>query len=131
MLKSKSLSSLFNFLLIIYHYRRLVRESIANNDHQRVNQILNCLVQDYCYSIIPNSRNGGLIALAAAAIALGSNDVPIYLDVIVPPILSCFTDPESRVRYYACESMYNIAKVARGEILKFFNEIFDAISKVI
>ena len=26
--------------------------------------------------------------------------------------------------------MYNIAKVAKGEILLFFNEIFDALSKV-
>jgi hypothetical protein len=26
--------------------------------------------------------------------------------------------------------MYNIAKVAKGEILLFFNEIFDALAKV-
>jgi hypothetical protein len=26
--------------------------------------------------------------------------------------------------------MYNIAKVAKGEILPFFNEVFDALSKV-
>jgi vacuole morphology and inheritance protein 14 len=35
------------------------------------------------------------------------------------------------VRYYACESLYNVAKVARGDVLKYFNEIFDALSKVI
>lgn len=27
------------------------------------------------------------------------------------PVLHCLDDPESRVRYYACESLYNIAKV--------------------
>ena len=48
----------------------------------------------------------------------------------MPPVLSCFTDQDSRVRYYACESMYNITKIARGLILKYFNEIFDALSKV-
>ena len=42
----------------------------------------------------------------------------------------CFGDQDSRVRYYACESMYNIAKVARGSILRYFNELFDAMSKV-
>jgi vacuole morphology and inheritance protein 14 len=53
-----------------------------------------------------------------------------YLESIVPPVLACFGDPESRVRYYACESMYNIAKVARGSVLRYFNELFDAMSKV-
>lgn len=48
----------------------------------------------------------------------------------MPPVLACFTDQDARVRYYACESMYNIAKVAKGEILLFFNEIFDALCKV-
>lgn len=45
-------------------------------------------------------------------------------------MLACFSDQDARVRYYACESMYNIAKVAKGEVLLFFNEIFDALSKV-
>ena len=45
-------------------------------------------------------------------------------------MLACFTDQDARVRYYACESMYNIAKVAKGEILFFFNDVFDALCKV-
>lgn len=48
----------------------------------------------------------------------------------MPPVLACFDDIDARVRYYACESMYNIAKVAKGEILLYFNQIFDALSKV-
>jgi len=46
-------------------------------------------------------------------------------------VLACFTDQDARVRYYACESMYNIAKVAKGEVLPYFNDIFDALCKVI
>ena len=49
----------------------------------------------------------------------------------MPPVLACFTDQDARVRYYACESMYNIAKVAKGELLLFFNDVFDALSKVV
>ncbi len=45
-------------------------------------------------------------------------------------MLSCFKDQDTRVRYYACEALYNIAKVARGDILIFFNRIFDELSKV-
>ena len=57
-------------------------------------------------------------------------EVAQYLKEIVPPVLACFSDQDARVRYYACESMYNIAKVAKGEILLFFNEVFDALCKV-
>lgn len=45
-------------------------------------------------------------------------------------MLACFQDQDARVRYYACEAMYNIAKVAKGEILVYFNHIFDALCKV-
>lgn len=34
------------------------------------------------------------------------------------------------MRYYACEAMYNIAKVAKGEILVYFNNIFDQLCRV-
>ena len=54
----------------------------------------------------------------------------MYLSLLVPPVLSCFFDQDSRVRYYACEALYNIAKVARETILPFFNDIFDGLSKV-
>ncbi|KAI6779673.1 uncharacterized protein J7T54_007716 [Emericellopsis cladophorae] len=45
-------------------------------------------------------------------------------------VLACFTDQDARVRYYACEAMYNIAKVAKGEILVYFNSIFDQLCKL-
>lgn len=63
------------------------------------------------------------------AVGLGPRLV-MHLKDIVPPILSNFQDHDSRVRYYACEAMYNVAKVARGAILAWFNEIFDALTKL-
>lgn len=60
-----------------------------------------------------------------------AQDVARYLEEIVPPVLACFSDQDARVRYYACESMYNIAKVAKGEILLYFNQVFDALCKVL
>lgn len=59
-----------------------------------------------------------------------TQELPRQLEKIVPPVLACFTDQDARVRYYACEAMYNIAKVAKGEILIYFNDIFDALCKV-
>lgn len=81
---------------------KLIRENIGNPS--RVKAILNSLINDFAYSALPNSKNGGLIALAAAAIALGTAHIVEYLDLIVPPILSCLLDADGKVRYYACES---------------------------
>lgn len=61
---------------------------------------------------------------------MGPIEVAAYLDDIVHPVLACFGDQDARVRYYACESMYNIAKVAKGEILLYFNELFDILCKL-
>jgi len=49
---------------------------------------------------------------------------------LVKPVLACFRDADSQVRYYSCEALYNIVKVTRGSVLPFFNEVFDALSKV-
>ncbi|KIS71374.1 uncharacterized protein UMAG_01274 [Mycosarcoma maydis] len=109
---------------------RQVRECLAKGDRARVNLI----VQQLCslLSASPqnvNARNGGLIGLAGIAIALGVEIAP-FLEQIAKPVLACFNDPDSKIRYFACESFYNIAKVCKGEILVYFNEIFDALSKL-
>ncbi|KAI6634594.1 hypothetical protein MCOR08_004531 [Pyricularia oryzae] len=109
---------------------RSIRELVASKDHERIKAILDQLCADYAYAChLPHARNGGLIGLAAAAIALGP-ELPRYLATIVPPVLACFGDQDARVRYYACEALYNIAKVAKGEILKYFNAIFDSLCKL-
>ncbi|KAK3674501.1 hypothetical protein LTR78_005587 [Recurvomyces mirabilis] len=108
----------------------VIRNALAENNHDRIAKIVHQLCHDYAYAVHqPHARNGGLIGLAAAAIALGS-EVARYLKEIVPPVLACFSDQDARVRYYACESMYNIAKVAKGEILVYFNDVFDALCKL-
>lgn len=108
---------------------RIVRECHQNGDATRINQIIDQLIDLF----VPTSnalhvRNGGLIGLAATAIALGVEIAP-YMPKFMDPLLACFSDLENRVRYFACESMYNIAKVSKGEILIYFNPIFDALSK--
>ncbi|KAL7923138.1 vacuolar protein 14 C-terminal Fig4p binding domain-containing protein [Trichoderma austrokoningii] len=109
---------------------KVIRDLVASGSFERIKDILEQLCNDYAYAVHqPHARNGGLIGLAAAAIALGTA-LPDYLVNIVPPVLACFTDQDARVRYYACEAMYNIAKVAKGEILTYFNSIFDQLCKL-
>lgn len=49
---------------------------------------------------------------------------------MVPPILSKLSDPDNKVRYYACESLFNISRTTKQHILKYFNEIFDEMCKL-
>ncbi|KAK0547961.1 hypothetical protein OC846_004648 [Tilletia horrida] len=110
---------------------RQVRECLAKNELARIDLIVHqlCALLASSPPHNLNARNGGLIGLAGIAIALGVRIAP-YLEQIVPPVLTCFADPDNKIRYFACESFYNIAKVCKGEILIYFNDIFDALSKL-
>lgn len=106
---------------------KMVRDFQAKNKTLETRKLLRVLGQDFVLSNNLNSRKGGLIGLAAIAVALGK-DTSLCVDELVLPVLSCFRDQDSRVRYRACESLYNIVKVARGSVLPFFNDIFDSLS---
>jgi vacuole morphology and inheritance protein 14 len=109
---------------------RQIRECHQQSDQRRITQIIEQLVDMFSNPSNPlHIRNGGLIGLAGTAIALGV-DVAPYMDKFIEPVLACFTDPENRIRYFSAECLYNIAKVSKGEVLVYFNPIFDALSKV-
>ena len=96
------------------------------------------LSQEFCLSSNTNHRKGGLIGIGAIAITFLSNTnasnqyntIDGYLNLLVLPVLECFNDLESRIVYYACETLYNIIKVARSAILVYFDEIFDGLCKL-
>ena len=54
----------------------------------------------------------------------------MHLPELIPPILACFQDQDPRVRYAACESLYNTVKISRSSTLMFFNPTFDGLSRV-
>ncbi|XP_075522411.1 protein VAC14 homolog [Primulina tabacum] len=107
----------------------IVKQLVGTGDHEKIKAVINLLANEYTYSPQANHRKGGLIGLAAATVALTSN-ASQHLEHIVPPVLASFSDQDSRVRYYACEALYNIAKVVRGDFIVFFNQIFDALCKL-
>ncbi|MCJ1422135.1 hypothetical protein MMC29_000014 [Sticta canariensis] len=53
-----------------------------------------------------------------------------YLGRVVPPVLHSLVDQDARVRYYACEALYNIAKVARDDFMPHFSDTFDALFRL-
>jgi len=92
-----------------------------------VRKVLQTLGSEFVGSAHPNLKKGGMIALASAAIALGPG-APLqrHLGALAGPILGCLHDPDSRVRFYALEALYNLCKVARDGVLVLFTDIFDA-----
>lgn len=108
----------------------LTKSYIISGEHDKIVPIFSQLEKDFLLSKNLNYRKGGLIGLAAASIGLGG-DIISYLPYLVKPVLNCFEDPDSRVCYYACESLYNITKVARHSILRYLDEIFDSLSRLI
>ncbi|KHN26179.1 Protein VAC14 like [Glycine soja] len=107
----------------------IVKQLAGAGDHDRITAVINLLTTEYTFSPQANHRKGGLISLAAATVGL-TTEAAQHLEQIVPPVLDSFADQDSRVRYYACEALYNIAKVVRGDFIIFFNQIFDALCKL-
>ncbi|KAL6645120.1 hypothetical protein ACP70R_016728 [Stipagrostis hirtigluma subsp. patula] len=107
----------------------IVKQLATAGEHEKISAVISLLTNDYTYSPQANHRKGGLIGLAAVTVGLTS-EAAQHLEQIVPPVLNSFLDQDSRVRYYACEALYNIAKVVRGDFIIYFNKIFDALCKL-
>ncbi|KAI9604958.1 hypothetical protein H4Q26_002928 [Puccinia striiformis f. sp. tritici PST-130] len=105
-----------------------IKDHLLRRDYGVIDEIVNQL-SSLAFNNNPSWRWGGVMGLAACSIALGP-EIASYLLAIVPPIISCFSDPDSKVRYFSCEGMYNVVKVAKGEILVYFNDLFDSLSKL-
>ena len=108
----------------------LIKAHNEQGDGAKIKKLIGYLGDEYVRSPQPNFRKGGLLGLATCAVALKGN-AKLHLDLLVEPVLKCFDDPESRVRYYACESMYNIAKITREALIEtHFNKLFDGLCKL-
>jgi vacuole morphology and inheritance protein 14 len=107
-----------------FQIESLTKAALARNDSQTINKIIGELA-DLTYEGTNSAKMGAITALGSVSVALGSFAIAYFLHDISRPIFATFKDTDARVRYYACESLYNIAKIARGEILIYFNEIFD------
>ena len=106
-------------------------KELGNTDKKKeknisIEKTINFLVQTFIRSTQANHRKGGLIGLAGVALGL-NRDTCLYLNVMLPAVCSLLQDQEARVRYYACESLYNISKVARENILEHFDRIFEGL----
>ena len=56
-----------------FRLEKIVRDAVFQGEQEKIQKIVEQLCHDYAYAVHqPHARNGGLIGLAAASIALGS-----------------------------------------------------------
>lgn len=107
----------------------LVRDLRDAHDHEKITALVAQLGTNLAESPQSNLRKGALHALAGTAIGLRQN-VGQLLPQLLQPVLGSFSDQDARVRYYGCEALYNIAKVARAGCVQHFNPIFDGLFRL-
>lgn len=107
-----------------FQIESLTKSALARNDSQIIFKII-AELKELTNDGTNSAKMGAITALGSVSVALGSFAIAYFLEEIIKPIFATFRDTDARVRYYACESLYNIAKIARGEILLYFNEVFD------
>lgn len=108
----------------------MVAEFNNAKNTKQIQKILKVLEREFVTSRDLNKKKGGLIALAGASIGLGK-DTEVFINDLVHPILNCLSDADTKVRYSATESLYNVVKVARSSIIPIFPEIFSALSRLV
>lgn len=105
------------------------------NDLTMVNRLIIVLGKKFCLSMNSNTRKGGLLGLGAVMVGFkngsDSEPPPEIVEEVIGPILTCFLDSDPRVRYFACESLYNVTKVAKANALPHFESIFDNLTRIV
>lgn len=77
-----SCSLAYLFIDLRFHYYRMVKEFVANNDVRQIKRLTSVLAEEFAVSHNNHSRKGGLIGLAATAIALGKVQLLLKLILI-------------------------------------------------
>ncbi|KAJ2938142.1 hypothetical protein O0L34_g3721 [Tuta absoluta] len=108
---------------------KMVKDFSDANNTSQMKRLIRVLGQDLISSTNPNVKNGALMGLSSVAVGLGKGCVA-YLPELIQPIIACFSESESRVRYQAAEALFNVVKIARGASLAHFPVIFDALARL-
>lgn len=107
-----------------FQIETITKQALSRDDSRTIFRVIEELTE-LCYNGPGSAKMGAITALGSVSVALGPFAIAYFLKDIVTPIFATFRNTDARVRYYASESLYNIAKIARGEILLYFNEVFD------
>ncbi|ANQ11138.1 Uncharacterized protein PCOAH_00054260 [Plasmodium coatneyi] len=114
---------------ILYEHDADIENVTNKYQNKKVISIINFLKEKFVQSIHPAERCGGLIALAFISITVDTQ-IKFYFSAILKLIISCVSDPDPKVRYYVCESLYNLCKVSKSVVFYYIEDIFDCLFRI-
>ncbi|CAA9991046.1 conserved Plasmodium protein, unknown function [Plasmodium knowlesi strain H] len=126
---SNRLSELSQVNKILYEHDADIENVTNKYQNKKVISIINFLEEKFVQSIHPAERCGGLIALAFISITVDTQ-IKFYFSAILKLIISCVSDPDPKVRYYVCESLYNLCKVSKSVVFYYIEDIFDCLFRI-
>ena len=109
---------------------QMVRKLLVSKQRDDISYLIQKLARDFARSPHSNQRKGALLGLAAVACGLTNQHIQEFLPQMMPPVLESITDQDTRVRFYAVESLYNIADIARDSMVPFLLQAFDGLFRV-
>ena len=108
----------------------VVRGMKQRGDVLAIKALVESLHQRYINnSMQPNMRKGGCLAMASVAVVMLKDNKDI-LESLMRPVLGCMGDQDAKVRFHACEAMYNICRTSRADVLFAFGAIFDQLCRL-
>lgn len=96
----------------------------------QITRLINRIVEDLLGSAWPHARKNGLVALRELTFMMDTDWAQCCAQKITNPILVCFSDEDSDVRYKACEAFINVAKVIRSGILEDMGAVFHGLCRL-
>ncbi|SBS98376.1 conserved Plasmodium protein, unknown function [Plasmodium ovale curtisi] len=112
-------------------YENAIHVEYLNRKYQndKILNIIYFLDKKFIQSVNSSERCGGLISLAFISISLDIK-IKYYFSEILKIIISCMNDPDSKVRYYVCESLYNLCKVSKSVAFSNIEDIFSCLYRI-
>jgi hypothetical protein len=98
--------------------------------HMWINECICAIESELIMSAYQQCRNGGLLALASISLGLRDHLTNDSLKDVLSISIKMIDDEENRVRYYACETVFNILNAGRTRCLDCFDVMFSALCKL-
>ena len=108
-----------------YELHTFLTSFVEKGNMMMVKSAVEMFKTEYIESSLEILKKAGLMAYSSLSSTVMLHEDFYYLvPSLIFPVVSCFRENDSKIRYSAVEAMYNIGKICRREILQNFDDIF-------
>lgn len=103
----------------------------GDSDSRRwADECIKCISDELIASVQTHHRIGGLVSLSSIARGSRGQLLPGSIALAVRSCYECTGDDEFKVRLAACETLHNIVKSCRAQVLPDFKSVFESICRL-